>query len=170
MEYDKIKLQQDALEQLRKATIHGNAAQKIAKRDFEKAQAELEKWTKKYELALQDNNKQLASQAKFQKERYQAITHRLRDVVGEQKPQLYTIKAKLDDFEEKLSPQSYDNIENFNFITSEKIDDELTIIKNEMFMIENYNFESICNEISILENKLQIFDAYIELLFQKKIR
>lgn len=168
MEYEQIKLQQDALEKLRKATIHGNAAQKIAKRDFEKAQAELHKWTKRYELALQNNNKQLASQAKFQKERYQAIAHRLRDVVREQEPQLYTMKAKLDDFEEKLSPQSYDNIENFNFITSEKINDELTRIKNEMFLIENYNFESIYNGISRLENKLQIFDAYIELLFHKK--
>ena len=48
MENKEINLQQDTLEKLRKATTNANAAQKIALRDFEKAQAELHKWTKQY--------------------------------------------------------------------------------------------------------------------------
>ncbi len=146
-------LQQDALEKLRKATVNVNAAQKIALRNFEKAQAQLYEWTKRYQLALQQNNQTLISEAKFQKERYQAIADRLQNLVEEQQPQLDNIKGKLDYWGERLSEEQSMNllgefysIEN-NFLSSqtnaekvsqsyntieESIDDELTRLKSEL--------------------------------------
>lgn len=144
MEYDQIKLQHDTLEKLRKATIHGNAAQKIAQRDFEKAQAELEKWTKRYELALQENNKELANKAKFQKERYQAIADSLIKLVIEQQPQLDKIKAKFDYLKEQLSEEQ-------NMVSHPKFNtNTLSDSKN----IENRLLESITNG----GKKLQSYD------------
>ncbi len=155
-------LQQDALKKLREATISASVAQKNARRDFEKAQAELDEWTKRYELALQQSNKTLASQAKFQKERYQAIVDRLKNLIEEQQPQIDNIKGKFESWGERLSEerntvllpelnnntlrsqtnvevsQSYNTIEESELITFESIDDELKRLKDELLNKSQY--------------------------------
>ena len=162
-------LQQDALKKLREATISANAAQKIARRNFEKAQAELDKWTKQYELALQQSNKTLISQAKFQKERYQAIADRLQNLVEEQQPQLDNIKGKLDNWGERLSEeQSMNLLGEFNSIDNkfsesqtnveevsqsyniieESIDDELKRLKSELLNKNQYEAKEQTSELT----------------------
>lgn len=162
-------LQQDALKKLREATVNANVAQKIALRNFEKAQAELDEWTKRYELALQQNNKTLISQAKFQKERYQAIPDRLLNLVEEQQPQLDNIKGKLDNWQERLSEeQSMNLLGEFNSIDNkllesqnnaekvsqsyntieESIDDELTRLKSELSRKNQYEAKEQTSELN----------------------
>ena len=144
MEYEEIKLQQGALGKLRKATNSANAAQKIAQKNLEEAQAELDKWTKRYELALQRNDKSLANKVKFQKERYQATVYRLKKLVIEQQPQLEKIKANFDYFEEKISEEQ-------SIVSQSKCN---TNAVSDSKNIENRLLESITNG----EKKLQSYD------------
>ncbi|MEH1799106.1 MAG: hypothetical protein V7L13_08025 [Nostoc sp.] len=101
--YDQNQLSQDALQKLRKGVSHSRIAQEIAQRDYEKAQAEADKWEQEYQLTLKGSNQDLISKAKFQKERYQAIASRLKKLVGEQQPQVDAIKSSLKSWEQKVS-------------------------------------------------------------------
>ncbi|MEH2105967.1 PspA/IM30 family protein [Nostoc sp.] len=101
--YDQNQLSQDALRKLREGASHSRVAQEIAQRDYAKAQAEADKWEQEYQLALKGSNQDLISKAKFQKERYQAITSRLKKLVGEQQPQVDAIKSSLKSWEQKVS-------------------------------------------------------------------
>jgi phage shock protein A len=65
--YDPTQPGQNALENLRAATASVSTAQKIAQRDYAQAQAETDKWSRRYKLALKEGRKDLAPQAKFQK-------------------------------------------------------------------------------------------------------
>ena len=49
--YDQNKSAQDALGKLRIASAQAYAAQRIAQRDYAKAQVELDKWEQEYQLA-----------------------------------------------------------------------------------------------------------------------
>ncbi|MEH1783512.1 MAG: hypothetical protein V7K67_29715 [Nostoc sp.] len=88
---------------LSEGVSHSRVAQEIAQRDYAKAQAEADKWEQEYQLALKGSNQDLISQAKFQKERYQAIASRLKKLVGEQQPQVDAIKSSLKSWEQKVS-------------------------------------------------------------------
>ncbi|MEH1951682.1 MAG: hypothetical protein V7K77_32730 [Nostoc sp.] len=101
--YGQNQSSQDALRKLREGASHSRVAQKIAERDYAKAQAEADKWEQEYQLAVQGGNQNLISQAKFQKERYQAITSRLKKLVGKQQPQVDAIKSSLKSWEQKVS-------------------------------------------------------------------
>ncbi|MEB3216372.1 MAG: hypothetical protein VKN72_09075 [Nostocales cyanobacterium 94392] len=139
-------LQQDALEKLRKAAINASVAQKIALRDFEKAQAELDKWTKRYELALQESNKALASQAKYQKERYQAIADRLKNLIQQQVTltliknnlsvlknvkEIFKIKA---DLTQIVSSNRFDKncLQTAESLLDQTVDSELELLRKEL--------------------------------------
>ncbi|MGB3640865.1 MAG: hypothetical protein WBA39_25310 [Rivularia sp. (in: cyanobacteria)] len=80
MEHNQMNLQQDKLEKLR-------AAQK----DFEKAQAKANEWTKVYQLTLASNRDDLISRAKYKKQRCEEIACRLKNIIDEQISQLNTI-------------------------------------------------------------------------------
>lgn len=101
--YDQNQSSQDALRKLRQGASHSRAAQEIAQRDYAKAQAEADKWEQEYQLAFKGSNQDLIRQAKFQKERYQAIASRLKKLVGEQQPQVDAIKSSLKFWEQKVS-------------------------------------------------------------------
>ncbi|MEH2113096.1 PspA/IM30 family protein [Nostoc sp.] len=101
--YDQNQSSQDALRKLRQGASHSRVAQEIAERDYAKAQAEADKWEQEYQLAVQGSNQDLISQAKFQKERYQAIASRLKKLVGEQQPKVDAIKSSLKSCEQKVS-------------------------------------------------------------------
>ncbi|MHC5858538.1 PspA/IM30 family protein [Nostoc sp.] len=161
--YDQNQSSQDALRKLREGASYSRAAQEIAERDYAKAQAEADKWEQEYQLALKGSNQDLISQAKFQKERYQAIASRLKKLVGEQQPQVDAIKSSLKSWEQKVSeaekevlcskPQINDTISDFEslknkfleiepyaqevshvFINSEDVDEELQRLKKEMLL------------------------------------
>ncbi|MEH2355548.1 PspA/IM30 family protein [Nostoc sp.] len=101
--YDQNQSLQDALRKLREGASHSRVAQEIAQRDYAKAQNEADKWEQEYQLAVQGGNQNLINQAKFQKERYQAIASRLKKLVGEQQPQVDVIKSSLKSWEQKVS-------------------------------------------------------------------
>lgn len=101
--YNQNQSSQDALRKLREGANHSRAAQQIAQRDYAKAQAEADKWEQEYQLALKGSNQDLIRQAKFQKERYQAIASRLKTLVEEQQPQVDAIKSSLKSWEKKVS-------------------------------------------------------------------
>ncbi|MEH2126464.1 PspA/IM30 family protein [Nostoc sp.] len=101
--YDQNQSPQDALRKLREGASHSRVAQEIAQRDYAKAQAEADKWEQEYQLALKGSNQDLIRQAKFQKERYQAIASRLKTLLGEQQPQVDAIKSSLKSWEKKVS-------------------------------------------------------------------
>lgn len=101
--YEQNQSSQDALRKLGEGASHSRVAQEIAQRDYAKARAEADKWEQKYQLALKERNQDLISQAKFQKERYQAITSRLKTLVEEQQPQVDAIKSSLKSGEKKVS-------------------------------------------------------------------
>lgn len=94
---------QDALQKLRQGTSHSTAAHKIAQLDYAKAQAQADRWEKEYQLALKGSNQDLICQAKFQKERYQAIASRLKTLVEGQQIQFDTITSSLKNWEKKVS-------------------------------------------------------------------
>ncbi|MEH2369676.1 PspA/IM30 family protein [Nostoc sp.] len=141
--YDQNQLSQDALRKLREGASHSRVAQEIAQRDYAKAQAEADKWEQEYQLAVQGSNQDLISQAKFQKERYQAIASRLKILLEEQQPQVDAIKSSLKSWEKKVSEaqnevlQSESNISEVSptFISFEykdvdiSIDDQLQQLK-----------------------------------------
>ncbi|WP_375510796.1 PspA/IM30 family protein [uncultured Nostoc sp.] len=100
---DQTNSAQHALKKLRTATASASAAQKIAQRDYEQAQTEADKWVRRYQLALKEGREDLARHAQFQKERYQAIASRLKNLVDEQTPQVDNIKRNLASWESKIS-------------------------------------------------------------------
>jgi phage shock protein A len=101
--YDQNQSSHDALRKLREGASHSRVAQEIAKRDYGKAQTQADKWEQEYQLALKGGNQDLIRQAKFQKERYQAIASRLKTLVEEQQPQVDAIKNSLQSWEKKVS-------------------------------------------------------------------
>ena len=163
---------------------------------MKKLQAQLYEWTKRYELALQQNNQTLISQAQFQQERYQAIADRLQNLVGEQQPQLANIKGKLDNWEERLSEeQSMNLLGEFNRIDNkilesqtnaktvsqscnsieESIDDELKRLKSELLSKNQYEAKEQTSELNqikrnpISQNQVSQTPIYIQQPQQKNI-
>ncbi|MEH2027407.1 PspA/IM30 family protein [Nostoc sp.] len=146
--YDQNQSSQDALRKLREGASHSRVAQEIAQRDYAKAQAEADKWKQQYQLALKGSNQDLIRQAKFQKERYQAIASRLKTLVEEQQPQVDAIKSNLKSWEKKVSEaqnevlRSSPNNSEFSptFISFEykdvdvSIDDELQRLKEALLL------------------------------------
>jgi phage shock protein A len=85
--------------QAQKSLIEAKAkisyAQTIAHKDYFNAVTQLEKWMKRYKLAIKDDNKDLISQAKFQVEKYEAIARRLATLCDEQMPYMEKIGERL---------------------------------------------------------------------------
>ncbi|MBD2517884.1 PspA/IM30 family protein [Nostoc sp. FACHB-973] len=106
--YDQNQSSQDALRKLRQGASYSKAAQEIAQRDYAKAQVEADKWAQEYQLALKGNNQDLIRQAKFQKERYEAIASRLKTLVEEQQPQVDAIQSSVTSWEKKVSEAQND--------------------------------------------------------------
>jgi phage shock protein A len=101
--YDQNQSSQDALRKLCEGASHSRVAQEIAQRDYAKAQTEADKWEQEYQLALKGSNQDLIRQAKFQRERYQAIASRLKTLLEEQQPQVEAIKSSLKSWRKKVS-------------------------------------------------------------------
>ncbi|MHC5824098.1 MAG: PspA/IM30 family protein, partial [Nostoc sp.] len=134
--YDQNQSSQDALRNLRQGASHSTAAQEIAERDYAKAQTEADKWEQKYQLALKGSNQDLIRQAKFQKERYQAIASRLKTLVEEQKPQVDAIQSSLASWEKKVSEAEKEVLCSKSQINGTISDFES--IKNKFLEIEPY--------------------------------
>lgn len=101
-EYNQDSLKKEALSKVSEAKARIHFADLIAHRDYHQALAELNKWTIRCELAYKKGDMDLLSKAKFQKERYQAITTRLEKLLGEQIPQIDSLKQNLSVWEEKI--------------------------------------------------------------------
>jgi phage shock protein A len=101
--YNEYQSSQSALSQLRTAAATASAAQIIAQRNYEKAQAEVDKCENEYRLAVKAANKDLASQAKYQKEKSELIAQRLKKLLDEQQQQVDKIKKSLKYWEDKIS-------------------------------------------------------------------
>ena len=86
-------LQQDALKKLYEASIDASVAQKMSQRELEKAQAELDKWTRRYKLALDANREDLIPHARYQKQHFEEIVSRFQNIVHGQSLQLDRIKS-----------------------------------------------------------------------------
>ncbi len=91
--YDHTHTPEDALGKLRAATVRvialwtgtwWHCISKNAQRDYEQAQAEADNWERHYQLALKEGYQNLAHQAQFQRERYEAIASRLKNLVEQQ--------------------------------------------------------------------------------------
>jgi phage shock protein A len=100
--YNEYQSSQSALSQLRTAAATASAAQIIAQRNYEKAQAEVNKYENEYTLAVKSANKDLASQAKYQKEKSELIAQRLKKLLDEQQQQVDKIKKSLKYWEDKI--------------------------------------------------------------------
>jgi phage shock protein A len=101
--YNEYQSAQSALSQLRTAAATASAAQTIAQRNYEKAQADVYKCENEYRLAVKAANKDLASQAKYQKEKSELIAQRLKKLLDEQQQQVDKIKKSLKYWEDKIS-------------------------------------------------------------------
>jgi phage shock protein A len=80
--YNQMNQQRDKLEKLQ-----------ATQRDFEKAQAKTNEWTKVYQLALKSNRDDLISRAEYKKQRCEEIASRLKNIIDEQTSQLNQIKT-----------------------------------------------------------------------------
>lgn len=147
--YDQINSTQVAIRALHQATTGAMAAQKIAQRDYEQAQAEADKWKRRYGLALKEGREDLARKAQLQNERYKAIACRLKTLVDQQIPQVDAMKHNLASWESKVAeaqnkvlgsqqieastavPQPDDAIstESITFDNLKDFDEELTRLK-----------------------------------------
>ncbi|MBD2440326.1 PspA/IM30 family protein [Nostoc sp. FACHB-110] len=138
---------QNALNKLREGTTHASAAQKIAQRDYAQAQAQADKWEARYQLALKEGREDLIPQAKFQKERYQAIASRLKNLVEEQQPKVENIKSSFKSWEINISESENNkkkvlpieansevvsSSDGLIFINFEDVDQELQRLKEEL--------------------------------------
>ncbi len=134
--YEQNQLSQDALQKLRQGASHSSAAQKIAQRDYAKAQAEADKWERRYKLALKEGREDLVSPALFQKERYQAIANRLKKLVNEQTQQVETIKSSLKSWESKIAEvvAQQNKFDEDILINFEDIDEDLYQLKNQILL------------------------------------
>lgn len=160
-------LQQDALEKLRKATIDASVAQKKAQRDFEEAQIELYKWTKRHKLAIDANREDLILHARYEKERCKETVSRLENIVDGQTLQLNRIKRNYNSwektpFEEQttvLLPESnnntfsdFKNIEN-KLLASQTNLEEVSQYHNTIDESELVTFKSIDGELAPLKSE-----------------
>ncbi|MBW4563444.1 MAG: hypothetical protein KME32_20325 [Mojavia pulchra JT2-VF2] len=142
--YDQNQSSQDALQKLRQGASHSRAAQEIAQRDYAKAQAEADKWEQEYQLALKGSNQDLIRQAKFQKERYQAIASRLKTLVEKQQPKVDAINSSLTSWEKKVleaqnevlssKPNTSEVSPTFIICEYEDVDDELQRLKEALLL------------------------------------
>lgn len=106
---------QQALTNLHEAKARISFAETIAQRDYQQALTDLYKWTRRYELAVQKDEHDLANKAKFQMECHEAIASRLANLAGEQIPHLASIKQKLSFYKstiDKLNGRSVPNLPN----------------------------------------------------------
>ncbi|MBH8555839.1 PspA/IM30 family protein [Nostocaceae cyanobacterium CENA357] len=155
--YDPTQPGQNALKNLRAATASVSTAQKIAQRDYAQAQAEADKWSRRYKLALKEGREDLAPQAKFQKERYQAIASRLKTLIDDQTPQLDTIKNNLASWESKISEAQNRILCSNPNITSEYIEEKTLQIEaslEETLQSDNFD-EGILIDLEDVDEELK---------------
>lgn len=101
-EYNQDSLTKEALSKLSEAKARVHFADITAHRDYHQALTELNKWTRRCELAYKKGEIDLLSKANFQKERYQAIATRLARLLGEQIPHMNSLKQNLSVWEEQI--------------------------------------------------------------------
>ncbi len=160
-------LQQDALEKLRKATIDASVAQKMAQRNFEEAQIELYKWTKRHKLAIDANREDLIAHARYEKERCKETVSRLKNLVDGQTLQLNKIKRNYNFWEQTHSEEQttvllpepnnntfsdFKSIEN-KLLESQTDVKEVSQSHNTIDESELVNFESMDDELARLKGK-----------------
>jgi phage shock protein A len=163
--------QQDALEKLRKATIDASVAQKKAQRDFEEAQIELYKWTKRHKLAIDANRKDLIPHARYEKERCKEVVSRLKNIVDGQTLQLNKMNKNYNSYKKTPSEEQttallrepnnntfsdFKNIEN-KLLESQTNVEEVSHSHNTIDESELVNFEndeSMEDELARFKGKL----------------
>lgn len=164
-------LQQDALEKLRKATIDASVAQKMAQRNFEEAQIELYKWTKRHKLAIDANREDLISHAIYEKERCKEIVSRLKNIVDGQTLQLNKMKRSYNSYEKTpseeqitvLLPEPNNNtLSDLKSIENRLLESQINVEEvsqshntiDESELVNFENFENIDDESACLKGKL----------------
>lgn len=89
--------------QLHSALTANIYAQKIAHRDYEKAQAEADEWEKRYQNLLKEGREDLVQDAKFYKDIYAKKAANLKAMLDEQTQILATLKCNLPTQSETLT-------------------------------------------------------------------
>lgn len=84
-----------ASEHIHQASLN-TTEQKIAQRDYEKAQAEVDKWEKYHQLAQKAGNQDLIRAAQFQQARSKAIAEKLKALISKT-TQINTTQHTLED-------------------------------------------------------------------------
>lgn len=145
---------QQALANLHEAKARISFAETIAQRDYQQALTDLYKWTRRYELAVQKDDHDLANKAKFQMERHEAIATRLANLAGEQIPHLASIKQKLSFYKStigKLNGRSIPNLQNNH-----------EQLKTQNFQEINEDFNQL--DLSQLQHDVEDVDEELEAL------
>jgi phage shock protein A len=92
---DVFKQYADAELALAEAKIKVYFAKTIAQKEYLEALTELDKWTKRYKLAFNQNRHDLIDPVKIQIEKYYALAKRLANICDEQMPHLNDISEYL---------------------------------------------------------------------------
>ncbi|GJD20667.1 hypothetical protein RIVM261_056230 [Rivularia sp. IAM M-261] len=149
---------QQALASLNEAKARIRFAETIAQRDYQQALSDLYKWTRRYELAVQENNHDWVSKAKFQMERHEAIVERLAKLAGEQMPQLASINQKLSFYKgqiNKLSSSSVPKIQkNQEQLASHNVTQNNEDIKQLELNEPQQKVEDIDKELEVLKEQI----------------
>ncbi|OKH54120.1 hypothetical protein NIES2101_08615 [Calothrix sp. HK-06] len=149
---------QQALASLNEAKARIRFAETIAQRDYQQALSDLYKWTNIYESAVQENNHDLVSKAKFQMERHEAIVERLAKLAGKQMPQLASINQKLSFYKgqiHKLSSSSIPKIQrNQEQLVSHNITQNNEDIKQLKLNEPQHKVEDIDKELEVLKEQI----------------
>lgn len=88
------------------ANIH---AQTITKRDYHQAQAEADKWEKRYQLSLEAEREDLVQEARFRKDVFVKTACNLEALLNEQTERLATLRINLAAHSKKLTNKSSTN-------------------------------------------------------------
>lgn len=170
-QYDATNSSDYALGKLHTATAHAIAAQLIAQRDYDQAQAEADNWERQYQLALKEGHQDLARQAQFNKERHEGIANRLRSLVKQQATQVDTLKHNLTSWESKVSeaenkvlPRKFNpssTTSAFEHVEKKLLDTEAPAeaisqpnAYNQGFELITVNFEDIDEELKRLKEQM----------------
>lgn len=150
--YEQNDSRQNALSKLREAAIDGIAAQKIAQRYYEQAQAQANKWEEKYQLALKEGIEDLIRHTNFQKECYQAIANRWRNIIEEQKPRVEKIKITFKSWKKKVYEANNDKNKVLQIESSLEVGSEPD--NSILSKLEFSNFEDVDAELQRLKEEL----------------
>ncbi len=96
-------LQQDALEKLHSAMVTACTAKNLARKEYLQAQAELDKWKKRYQLAISANLEHLIPHANYQKQCCEEIARKLKNIYEEQTLQFNQTQRKFNDYKNQVS-------------------------------------------------------------------